>query len=408
MSRSVFVFIPVAALFLVLQGCPSNPQPSVAWSYLPSESAIWGLTIDNTADGGSIIGGGHDGGYDMYALKLNALGQQEWDQAYSNISTQGSHSELWRNEARGLKQTADGGYIMLGAGNNDGDNLPSPAFLLVKTDATGNVVWSKTYAPENPYDLGSLCVNNVHAALDVCSDGGYLAVGSSYVGGYNIASVLKTDAEGNQDFCKVINDNAKAYAETVTGGQQTADGGYVLCGYSDNGSPLGSLALLMKLDADGNLEFSKIYQDVPDDHGAEAYAVTQTADGGYVLGGELINSIGKASTYGCWLAKVDALGNTQWLKAYGHSLTIHYPNTIKETPQGDILAGGANNLGAMTLAKFSADGELVWNFPMPDDFENASVNDMALTADGGCLLVGSGGTGGPSLIAKILHVYPID
>ncbi len=404
MTRSILGLVSIAVVCLGLQGCPPANVPSVAWSYFPIENSIWGLTVNNTADGGCIIGGGHDAQYDMYALKLDALGAKTWDKAYSNISLEGSHSELWRYEARGLQQTADGGYIMLGAGHTDGDLLPERSFLLVKTDATGNVAWSRAYAPDNPYDPGHACVNNLPGALQVTSDGGYMVVGSSYVGAYNIASILKTDAAGNQQFCKVINDNARAYDEDITGGQQTADGGYVLCGYSDNGSPHGNLALLIKLDDDGNLEISKTYQYTPDNRGAEAYAITQTADGGYVIGGELINDITKASTYGCWLSKVDDVGNVEWIHAYGHATTIHYPNAIKETPEGDIVAAGAMSAGSMALAKFTSGGVLRWNYAMPDTMPNVTANAIALTGDGGCIMVGSG-ISSVTVIAKVRYVF---
>lgn len=407
MGRSAVVCLCVVSVCSVLLGCPSTPSPSIAWSYFPTEATIWGLTVNNTSDGGCIIGGGHNTSYDMYALKLDAVGAKQWDKPYSNISTDANHTELWRYEAHGLQQTPDGGYILFGAGHNEGDGLPDRSFLLVKTDATGNVVWSKTYAPNNPYDPGHYCVNNRCGALQVTSDGGYVAFGSSYVGGYNIASIIKTDAEGNAQICKVINDNARAYNEEITGGQQTADGGYVLGGYSDNGSPHGYLALLIKLSAAGDIEVSKTYQYTPDAHGATAYAITQTADGGYVLGGELVNNITKASTYGCWLSKVDALGDIVWSRAYGHSNTIHYPNAIKETPQGDIVAAGAESAGPMELAKFNSDGDLLWNFAMPDNYPSATANDIALTEDGGCIIVGSG-LGSNTQVVKVRNVFAVE
>jgi hypothetical protein len=395
---------PGSAVDMVIS---TGPAPSLGWTYVPSESSIWGLTVGNTSDGGVIVGGGHNTENDMYALKLTSSGGKDWDKVYSNVSPEEGHPELWPHEARGLLQTDDGGYIMLGAGNNLNDGLPGQSYLFVKTDATGEVVWSNTYAPENPYSPGDYCGPNLPYALDITSDGGYMAVGSSYVGGYNLASILKTDANGDLGFVKVVNDNAKAYDESIVTGQRTSDGGYVLCGYSDNGSPLGHLALLIKLDSDGDLEFSKTYQYPPENHGAEAYAVTQTADGGYVIGGELINEISKVSTYGCWLSKVDANGDVVWIRAYGHAMTIHYPNAIKETPQGDILAAGANNMGAMTLAKFTNSGSLIWNYSLPDGLPTAFANAMTLTDDGGCVMVGSAVTGS-TVIAKVNHAFHVD
>ena len=401
MLRSGLVSVAVVALSLTMLGCV--PNPAVDWIYSATDDAVWGLTIGKTADGGFIVGGGLSW-YNPYVVKLDALGVEEWAQTYSVIEPL-NHTELWRHEARGALQTADGGYIVLGRGNNLGDGLLTAGFLLVKTDASGDVVWSKPYVPDNPYDPGHYCVENQPYALAITSDGGYVAFGSSYVGSYNLASILKTDADGTAEFFTVINDNARAYDQDIIGGQQTADGGYALYGYSDNGSPHGYLALLIKLDAAGNLEFSKTYQYTPDNHGAVAYAGAQTADGGYVIGGELVNDITKALTYGCWMSKVDADGEIVWSRAYGHDTTIHYPNAIRETPQGDILAGGNNNDGTMALAKFTADGTPIWNLPMPETVPAGIVNALTLMDDGSCVMAGSGVTGGPTEVIKVKNAF---
>ncbi len=239
--------------------------------------------------------------------------------------------------------------------------------------------------------------------IEQTSDGGFFVAGSSYVGQYNLASVLKTDAAGNLEFCQVINDNARAYDQDIMAGQQTADGGFVISGYSDNGSPHGYLALLIKLDTDGLLEWSKTYQCVELGYGATSYAVTQTADGGYVLGGMLVNDITKALNHGPWLAKTDEDGELVWMRAYGGSATVYDLRDIEETPQGDLVVSG-NKSGKLILSKFTANGDLLWNFSMTE-LPSATGHDLELTPDGGCILVGSGVTGGPTVVVKINNVY---
>lgn len=405
MRRSFLLSAVVISLFAALTGC--TVSPILDWVYVPDEGSVWGLTVSNTNDGGFIVGGGYDSQYSMYALKLTSSGLVDWDMEYSNLSAGGSHSELWRTEARGLLQTSDGGYIMVGSGKNDNDGMPENAYLLVKTDYSGQFVWSKTYAPVNPYIAGQLCINDAPGALDITDDGGYFVAGSSYVGGYELASVLKTDADGNVDFLKVINDNAKAYNQIITGGQQTADGGYILCGYSDNGSPHGYLALLIKLDADGNTEFSKTYQYVPGGYGAMANGVTETMDGNYVLGGDLINSITKSLGHGPWMAEFDADGDLLWEQAIPADANIVTPRTFIETPQGDLLAGGEDHAGAMALSKFTANGSLLWTYVPPEDVPHAIVNDITLTEDGGCVMVGSGISTG-TVVAKVINVFTVE
>jgi hypothetical protein len=382
-------------------------QPAVAWSFAPTEESIWGVTVDKTADGGFIVGGGYNGAYDMYALKLGATGGKLWDQPYSNRTPDANNTELWRHEARGARQTADGGYILLGAGHNLGDGNTDEAFLLLKTDASGEIEWSKAHAPDNPYSPGDPAINVHPAALQVTTDGGYVAFGSCYVGVYNLACILKTDGDGEVEFCKVINDNDREYEQIIEGGQQTADGGYVLVGRSENGAPHGYMALIIKLDADGNWQWSKTFQYTAKDYGAEAYAIRQLADGGYVIGGMLINSISKPLTHGFWMARLDASGNELWSHDYAEQDIIGYCNALTETPDGEILAVGSSHLGEMTLAKFNAAGAFLWDFN-DEGLPEAEGNDLVLTDDGGCVVVGSARNGGNTLVMKVNDVYDAD
>jgi hypothetical protein len=392
-----------AALCLSLAGCKA---PVLAWSFVPTPDSVLGTTIEATADGGFLMGGGHDSTYNMYALKLSAQGAREWDKVFSNPTPDSNNTELWRQEASGARQTPDGGYVYLGAGHFFGDTLPEKSYLLVKTDAGGGIEWSKAYAPVNPYDAdGDLCVGNRPAALQVTADGGYVAFGSSYVGGVSLASILKTDAAGNVEFHKVINDNAREYEQLIEAGQQTADGGYILAGHGADDEH-GYMAMLIKLDAAGNLEWSETYQDTVGGHGAEAYAVVQTADGGYVMGGELINDIAKVLTHGCWIAKVDANGDALWFQDHGHGNTVHYPNALAETPQGDLLAAGEDASGKPLLAKFDAQGALVWNFT-DERLPGANGKALALTADGGCAVTASGVSGG-TVVFKVDNVFKVE
>lgn len=404
MSRRMMALCFMTVTLFIAAGCKPAIPTGVTWSYTTNPTSIVGLTIDNTDDGGFIVGGGYNGMYSMYALKLNALGVKMWDSPYSNLTPDSNHSELWRHEAVGARQTPDGGYILLGAGHFYHDTMPDKSYLLVKTDAAGAVVWSKAYAPDNPYDPGHLCCCNEPAALWLTADGGYAVFGSSYVGGYSLASILKTDADGNVEINEVINDNAKAYEEIITGGQQTEDGGYILTGYSSNGAPHGYMALLIKLEAAGGLAWSKTYQYLPANHGASSNTVLQTADGGYVMGGMLVNDITKVLNHGYWMARLDGDGDQLWAKNYANGETLREPNAFAETPLGELVATGTLSNGKMGLAKFTGTGELLWNFSF-DDLPGMNGNALVLTGDGGCAVVGSGAG---SVVAKVDNVYAVE
>jgi hypothetical protein len=61
----------------------------------------------------------------------------------------------------------------------------------------------------------------------------------------------------------------------------------------------------------------------------------------------------------------------------------------------------------MMLSKFTAAGSLIWNFPM-EEFGGKMIQDLVLTDDGACVVVGSGGTGGPTAIVKIDNVFSVE
>jgi len=182
---------------------------------------------------------------------------------------------------------------------------------------------------------------------------------------------------------------------------------YILTGYSENGSPQGYLALLIKLDRFGGLLFSKTYQYVPGGYGAIAYAVAETVDGGYVIGGDLVNDIGKVLNHGPWLAKFDADGNLRWELALPQEYNLFTPQAIEETPRGDLLVGGKDKTGAMAIAKLNAEAGLIWTFTLPAELPKGSVNDITLTEDGGCVAVGSS-NGSGTIVFKIANVFTVE
>ena len=169
-----------------------------------------------------------------------------------------------------VQQTTDGGYIIVGrtwsfgAGNAD--------VYLIKTDADGNEVWSKTFGGSED-DLGTSVQQTV--------DGGYIIAGyTELFGGYNYnVYLIKTDADGNQVWSKTFEKAVWGKNYLV---QQTTDSGYIIVGTTMVHDPWDFAAYLIKTDADGNEVWSKTFEGSPD---AEGSSVQQTTDGGYIITG---------------------------------------------------------------------------------------------------------------------------
>lgn len=144
-----------------------------------------GYWIEQTSDGGYIITGetnSFGNNYDVYLIKIDENGIEQWSKTYGDIDYDGGHS---------VQQTSDGGYIITGWISNLGGNYTTDIYL-IKTDVNGNEIWSQTYGGL-PNDRG----------YDVkqTNDGGYIIVGEkgySYMGDiYRNVVLIKTNQFGN-------------------------------------------------------------------------------------------------------------------------------------------------------------------------------------------------------------------
>ncbi|MCE9538031.1 MAG: hypothetical protein K8R85_02280 [Bacteroidetes bacterium] len=147
-------------------------------------------------------------------------------------------------------------------------------------------------------------------SLSTTSDGGFVGTGQHGTSGAGSCDiyVYKVDACGHPEWFKVYGATGEDGGYSV---QQTSDGGYIIAGLAALGAG-GYDMTLIKLDALGTIQWSKVYGSGTDDMGLRA---TETADGGYILSGHLTGLGFGAEDLA--LIKTDALGNTIWIKIYG-------------------------------------------------------------------------------------------
>jgi hypothetical protein len=150
---------------------------------------------------------------------------------------------------------------------------------------------------------------------------------------------------------------------------QTADGGYVLAGYTKSYGAGGSDMWLIK-----STSYSFPLGNVPYDttqwnrtYGGQddgAKCVIQTGDGGYALAGYTNSSV--AGGYDMWLVKTDASGNVEWNRNYDGQTgdNVHFARaySLIQTGPGDFrMAGAQEMLHAETfgMTAWANDGILV-------------------------------------------------
>jgi hypothetical protein len=205
------------------------------------------FSVQQTSDGGYIVAGYTwsfgAGGRDIILIKTYANGNVQWAKTYGGTD---------RDEASSVQQTSDGGYIVAGYTHSFGTGLGD--IFLMKTDANGNIQWAKTYGGTS-YDSAY--------SVQRTSDGGYIVAGwTASFGAGGDAFLIKTDASGNIIWAKTYGGTNYDQARSV---QQTLDGGYIVAGATASfGAGLGDI-FLMKTDASGNLQWAKTYGGIYDD-----------------------------------------------------------------------------------------------------------------------------------------------
>lgn len=242
-----------------------------------------GRSIKQTSDGGYILTG-----YSRYRtdeqttlIKLDSNGNKIWDKVYT-FGIRGYCVQI----------TNDGGFIISGAG-----------YSIMKTDNMGNRQWQNNYG-------GTI---NSGYQIQKCFDGGYIIIGTSYTNNtYSDFSILKIDSDGNNEGERSFNEsgNSSDFGYAI---KQTNDGGYILCGttskFGDNDKDI----WIIKVSASGTKEWDRIFGKYEADGSTD---IIQTADGGYLVIGYTL-SFG-VSTRNIWIIKTNSSGYTDshsdWIK----------------------------------------------------------------------------------------------
>jgi len=269
------------------------------------------------------------------------------------------------DQVRDIRQTNDDGFIIAGFIDTTGATNPS----LVKTGATGNVQWVKTY--------GGSGNNEVFNSVRQTSDNGYIANGytDSFGAGGTDAYVVKTDATGNVLWSHTFGGSG---SDDSYSGQQTADGGYIIAGsYFGTDADL----FLVKMDASGNLLWTKTIGGTGNEF---AYSVQQTNDKGYITTGST-TSFGAAGN-DVYLVKTDSVGTVQWTKTYGGS-GDEQGNSVQQTKDGGYIIMGKSNSflpNQIYIIKTDPAGDTLWT----KTYKGTYGYGIEQTTDGGYAIAG--------------------
>ena len=335
-----------------------SQSPDILWqkNYGLNTADDFGQSVIETDDGGIAVvgytGSFGAGGYDVWLIKTDANGDVLWTKTYGGVSSDYGYS---------LKQVDDGGYII-------GGSSPSPItggldFLLIRTDPQGNLLWLKTYDGLN---------TDYSWSIDITEDGGIIICGEQNAFPQTPdGMVIKTDSVGEIEWQKTF---GTTNVDHFYGVQQTTDSGYIICGAIGVGIFKG---WLLKLDTNGDTLWTRIY-------GGELsgwfQSIMETEDGGFILTGLL--STADPENPDLWLLKTDSAGNEEWSKTYNYDNAYDMGYSVKQTIDGGFIIAGAatpfdiENMGWIIRTNSFGDTlwtKFIWSYSKSDKGSSAST-----------------------------------
>jgi len=330
-----------------------------------------GVSLIQTSDGGYAITGSTNsfgaGEADVYVVKLDAKGNLQW------TKTIGGPKDDWGNS---LIRTSDGGYAIAGSTFSFGAGQLD--VYVVKLDASGNLQWTKTIGGKNE-DFGRSLIQT--------SDGGYAIAGhtTSFGAGDWDVYVVKLDANGNLQWTRTIGGPKGDEGYSLI---QTSDGGYAIAGESSSFGAGEADVYVIKLNANGNLQWTRTIGGKKEDWG---FSLIQTSDGGYAIAGTT-TSFG-AGLSDAYLVKLDANGNLQWTRAIGGKKEDWGFSLIQTSDGGYAIAGTTTSFSAgewdFYVVKLNANGNLQWTKTIGTKNKYSIKLSLIQTSDGDYAIAGT-------------------
>lgn len=351
--------LKASAIFSVFLSCeqlPPNPSTIVENSTISSAStaitfaknyggadAEGAKSVVKTSDGGYALLGyfrGSNRMNDFYLVKTDKYGNLIWQKRIGTSST---------NEyGNGLRQTSDGGFILIGAENYKAK--------VIKTDKNGNVQWQTNSGYINSSDGMGIAIS---------SDNGY--VGTGYSG--SKVTVFKLSSNGTLQWLKQYGLGIESRGLSI---ERTSDNGFIIAGLALMNEEDADMYLL-KVTSSGTMQWQKNWGGPMMDEGKHAI---QTSDGGYALVGYKTNDSYNMQVY---VIRTDSKGSFKWIKGYFPSEnSVGY--RIRETSDKGFAIGGAIYSQA-SLLKINSSGTYQWRKSY-DESKLEYTSDLLIASDG--------------------------
>lgn len=278
-------------------------------------------------------------------------------------------------------------------------------FLCFAQRPTHTLIWEKSFGGD---------VLDIATAIAPTNDGGYIFTGytkSVGAGGEDVW-LVKTNKNGDVAWQKTIGGSKNDAANFI---MPTADGGYIITGYTYSKGSGQSDVWVIKTNSSGNPEWENSFGGIEAD---QAVSVLPTADNGYIVAAyhfkEHINHnpppnnntttaaistitptnalpLNKLRYQTIWLLKLKANGALEWNETYDTD-DQSIPTAMLNMPDGGILVIGntltKNRSSDALLMKIKNDGTKEWQKILGSTAWDA-LQTATISADGNIILGGT-------------------
>jgi hypothetical protein len=277
-----------------------NDNGDSVWTRTYGSPDIWeeGWDICATNDGGYVVAGfiGQENvSTDIVLLKLDSLGDLEWERTYGGPDVE---------EANAVKQTPDGGYVVVGKTHSFGFGAVNT--YIIRTEVDGDTLWTKTYGG---------VFNEVGQDVVILADSGFAVVSSNTSDGPGPTAIelRQLDENGESIWVRRYGGSSLDVPFSLI---PCRPSGYLIGGTSRSfTSSTKTDAYIIRVSSEGDSLWMRTYG-YPDSSEA-FFATSQLQDGGFIFVGFTGYTSEVTDFASIYLVRTDSLGDLEWSGVYG-------------------------------------------------------------------------------------------
>lgn len=284
-----------------------------------------------------------------FIIKTDGLGNKIWDKNVAGTNL------------RKIVSTHDSSYIIAAESSSGSFTVLN----VIKINDGGDLIWAKKL------DLG---YNEHPGSIIETSDKGIVIAGNAETDNKFKISVVKLDSAGNMLWTrKLVRDSTWNMVFSI---KEAPDGGLIMAGLTTNFSPMQYVPALIKLSADGILEWARVLENV-NALSTKAVSVEVTSTGYLVL----------VNQERAMVVKTDFNGNVLDCRDFDvyftwSVYTDSYPS-INLTPEGGYFFVTTGQVGSLVKSDSSGNTVMISNIMM-------ETVDAVQSYDNGFMVIGNG------------------